>query len=417
MIQDKNEQTNYRAFLWHAVFLSITVTFTEINTVIPALIMQIGGREIHVGIVSAIMIGIPLISKLNFAGYLHGKSRKKPSLLIGINIRVLSLAMIAGTLMIYSRFTFIQLLLILYAELLLFTLSGAFAGISYVDLVGKSFQESVRIAFFTKKQIISSVGILLSAVIARFILQKAPYPVNYEILFAAAAFFLLIAALGFWRIREKPVQTKERAGYLSTLRSIPKVLKEDKNLRIYLLFINAIGIHIALTPFYIAFARDRYYLDAEVASNVLFIQIIGMISASLLWPRVVRKGGFKRILKIFSMLCMLIPLTAIIIGYTAPLSVYLMLFFAVGFTVSAKMISENSVLVELTTEENRVLYSGIAGTMNITIVVFPIALGGLIGWLGYVPVFIAVSAATLFGRLILRKLICPVDLKIHDSFS
>src|SRR6056297_2938302 len=149
---------NYRAFLWHAIFLSITVTFTEVNSVIPAMVLQVGGGEFHIGIVTAIMIGVPLIAQLNFAGFLHGKQRKKPYLLAGINLRVLSLALIGITLMVAPQLGTVGALLLIYGELLLFTTSGAFAGISYVDLVGKSFPRELRQRFFTRKQMISSIG-------------------------------------------------------------------------------------------------------------------------------------------------------------------------------------------------------------------------------------------------------------------
>ncbi|MGM0432413.1 MAG: MFS transporter [Spirochaetota bacterium] len=417
MVDQRLYHRNFRAFIWHAVFLSITVTFTEVNTVIPALILQVGGSEIHVGLAAAIMIGVPLISQLNFAGFLYGKSRKKPYLLAGINLRVVSLALIAVTLVYYEQFTLAQLLVVIYCELLLFTLGGAFAGISYVDLVGKSFDSEGRRSFFTKKQIIASLGIFLSAVVARAIMQQFAYPRNYVLLFAAASFFLLTASLGFWRISEQPLVGVKGAGYLQTLRSIPRVLKADKNLRYYLLFMNAVGVHVALTPFYITFARNQYYLDSTVISNVLFIQIVGMISASLVWPKIVRRGGFKRVLKIFALLSAIIPPAALLLGHFLQLPWYLSLFFVIGWSVSAKKITSDSVLVELSNEENRVLYTGIAGTLNISVAIFPIALGGLIGSLGYVPIFLGVSMLALGAFLLLPKITCPVDLPEHDSLN
>ena len=38
------------------------------------------------------MIGLPLVAQLLFAGFLHTRPRKKPYLLLGINLRVLALA-------------------------------------------------------------------------------------------------------------------------------------------------------------------------------------------------------------------------------------------------------------------------------------------------------------------------------------
>lgn len=410
ILSSDNANRNYIAFLWHAVFLSITVTFTEVNSVIPAMILQVGGGEIHVGIVTAIMIGVPLLAQLNFTGFLHGKRRKKAFLLLGINLRVLSLALIAVTLILVPRLSVLQALLIIYAELLLFTMSGAFAGIAYVDLVGKSFTRELRRRFFTRKQLISSVGILFSAIIARQILAMLDYPSTYFTLFSLAAGVLLIATMGFWMIREEPGGEVSHAGYFGTLKSIPSVLKRDPNLRTYLLFANSIGFHVALTPFYVALAKQRYFLDPKLAGNLLFFQIVGMVGSSLLWPLVVKRAGFKGVLKIWSQLSMLLPFLALIVGWFLPLPVYLFLFIFTGATISARKVSQDAVIVELSTEENRVLYTGIIGTLNLSIAIFPIIIGGLIGLLGYIPVFSGVAILAFIARMFLRRLSCPVDL-------
>lgn len=418
---------NYRAFLWHAIFLSITITFTEVNSVIPAMILEVGGSEFHIGIVTAIMIGVPLMAQLNFAGFLHGKKRKKPYLLAGINLRVLSLALIAFTLLASQRLSTPQALLLIYAELLLFTTSGAFAGISYVDLVGKSFQDELRQRFFTRKQMISSVGIFISALIARQVLQSFQYPRNYSILFAAAAGVLLIATAGFWMLRERaaglPVASspaaRRQAGrsYLQTLKLIPAVLRSDPNLRSYLWFVNGIGFHVALIPFYVALAKQRYFLDPALAGNLLFVQIIGMISASLAWPIIVKRGGFKRILRLWSGLSFVLPLTALLVSRLLPLPVYIGLFLLTGTVISARTVSQDAVIVELSTEENRVLYTAIIGTLNLSVAVFPIVIGTLIGLLGYTPVFIVVALLAGAARFALRHLVCPVDRPAHPMID
>lgn len=407
----EDSRRNYISFIWHAVFLSITVTFTEVNSVIPAMILQVGGGEIHVGIVTAIMIGVPLIAQLNFTGLLHGRPRKKPFLLLGIALRVLSLGFIAVTLLLIDRFSVLQALLIIYGELLLFTISGAFAGMAYVYLVGKSFSPELRARFFTRKQLISSVGILVSAVIARQVLSSLSYPATYATLFAAAAAVLLTASFGFWMVREKPVQVSGRKGYLATLRSLPAVLKKDPNLRTYLFFTNAMGFHVALTPFYVALAGQKYTLDPRLAGNLLFFQIIGMVLASLFWPRIVKSAGFKGILRFWSVLSILLPPLALVTAWFLPLPVYLGIFLFTGATISARKVSQEAVIVELSTEENRILYTGILGTLNLSIVIFPVLLGGLIRFTGYTPVFLGVACMSVGALYFLKRLNCPVDMR------
>lgn len=398
---------NYRAFLWHAVFLSITITFTEVNTVIPAMILQTGGNELHVGFAGAIMVGVPLLAQLNFTGLLNGRRRKKPYLLTAINIRVVTLAAIAFTMVRVRSMTSAQALLIIYLELLLFTVSGAFAGVSYVDLIGKSFSRELRRRFFTRKQIVSSVGILLSALIARQVLSSFAYPDSYAVLFGAASAVLFAATGGFWMVREEASTGSGGPGYLKTLASIPSVLRSDGNLRTYLFYLNSAGFHTALLPFYVAFAKQRYHLDPSLAGNLLFFQIAGMVAASLVWPLVVKRGGFKAVLRTMSVISLLLPPAALAAGYFLPLPVYLALFLFTGAAVSARTVSQDAVTVELSGEDNRVLYTGIIGTLNLSLALFPIVLGSLIALSGYRAVFLGVAVMAAVSLLFLRGLSCP----------
>jgi hypothetical protein len=74
------------------------------------------------------------------------------------------------------------------------------------------------------------------------------------------------------------------------------------------------------------------------------------------------------------------------------------------------MITQDSIIVEISTDRNRIFYSGIVGTLSLTIVIFPIVLGGLLRGLGYMPVFFGVGAVSLIGRILVDRMVCPVDL-------
>jgi len=90
-----NNPTNYRwnfyAFIWHALFLAFAHTFIDVNTVLSSFVLNLGGSSVHVGILTGISIGLPMVTQLLFAGFLAGRARKKPFLLIGIYLRVLAL--------------------------------------------------------------------------------------------------------------------------------------------------------------------------------------------------------------------------------------------------------------------------------------------------------------------------------------
>ena len=405
----QNENRTYFAFIWHAVFLSITVTFTEINTIIPAMILEIGGREIHVGIVTAIMIGIPLVTQLLFAGLLQGQPRKKPFLIAGISLRVTALAAIAFTLRFIQSFSVTTGLLTIYAELMLFTVGGSFATISYVDLLGKGISQERLQKFFPQKQIISGIGVLVSALIARVILGNLSYPASYVVLFGAAAVMLLVASIGFWMIHEPTNPIEKPAGAFSILASVPALLRHDINLRRYILFNNFMGFSVALMPFYMALAKHAYFLDPSLAGTILFIQILGNIIASLVWPLIVLRWGYKPILRIWAVGAVFLPIAALVISSFAPLPVYVALFAFSGILISARTVTHDAMIVNLSTKENRVLYTGAIGTLNLSVALFPLVLGGLLRHVEYSVVFLGVAAMALVANHFLSRLKCPLN--------
>ena len=82
---------NFMALLWHAGFLAFAQNFMDIDTVIPAMLIEAGGNAVHVGIMSAILLGGSSFTQIIFAPYLSNREHKKKFLLLGINARILSL--------------------------------------------------------------------------------------------------------------------------------------------------------------------------------------------------------------------------------------------------------------------------------------------------------------------------------------
>jgi len=380
--------------------------------VLPAMIIRIGGTEIHIGIMTGIMVGVPLASQLFFAAFLNSRSRKKPFLLAGINARLAALAFIAITILSISKFSVALGLLIIYSELLLFTVSGAFAGISYVDIIGKSFAGDKRKKFFISKQFAVTGGILISAFLTRFILKTLDYPKNYFLLFALASGVLLVASGGFWFVREKPAagnKTQKRLSLGKTIRAIPGILRSDGNIRNYIIVANLLGAGIVLLPFYVSLAKVRYSLDPSIVGNLLLIQIGGMTAASFLWSRLVKKRGFKGVLFVFAGIGIVLPAVAVVISRFLPLLWYYPVFACSGMALSSQKITAEAVVIEISNDDNRALYTGIIGTFNLTLALFPVIIGSLLSITGYAPVFCAVSCCAAASIFFIRRMRCPAD--------
>jgi len=404
-------QRNFYAFLWHAFWFSFTFAFTDYNTVLPAMIVKAGGASWHIGVLTFITIGFPLISQLIFTPFLASRSSKKPYLLFGINLRVIALAGIGATIFIFTEGSSSLIIFLIYLWMLLFTFSGAFAGLSYTHIVGISFSGNERKLFLVKKQILGAVGMALSAYIVRLVLSQREYPSNYTLLFFMASAMLLLASLGFWILRE-PVQRSNTAqiSVFQLTKKIPAILKENRNLLNLIIVANFVSASLILIPFLTGSLKERFTLTGSLVGNLLLFQYAGMIISNAFWNRIVRSRGFKGLLFLTILMVSAIPLFGILILAISSKPLLYLLFFFIGGGISAYKIGMEGGLLEISTNENRVLFTGVFGAMNIISSVLPLITGFVFHLLPYHTIFIVFSLITFSSIHFLKKMRCPVDL-------
>ena len=406
----ENEKRNFIAFNWHAFWLALAQTFADSNTVLPGLILLAGGSQFEIGLLTSIMIGIPLISQLLFASYLTQKPLKKHFLLFGIYMRVFAFAGVVISLSSLDTSNPRFIIYSVFAWMFLFSISGAFAGVSYTDILGKSITRETRKRFFVFRQFLSSIGVLISALVVRLILRQLEYPQNYIIMFSAAAILLFIATFGFLMLKERPSEIKNTSEkFIHILKSIPSIIKNDSNLRNLVISVNLLAISFTLIPFYVSLVKSNFSLDETTIGNFLLFQIIGMIISNFFWMRLTKSKGFKGIFRMTIILYALLPLVALLFSSLIPMEYFGFVFFLVGASISAYKISGESILIEISNENNRPLYTGIYGTFNLTMAIFPLIIGLLLAKLGFYVIFIFSSLLTISALIFLKKMKCPID--------
>ncbi len=405
-MQLTNEQSkhNFFAFLWHSTFLALASSFMDVDTIIPSMLIKAGGDSIHLGILTAIMLGGSTLFQLVFASYLSNKNFKKNYLLAAINLRVLSLLSLAflffnsntlsGDLIIFLIFIFISV----------FSFSGSFAGVSYVDILGKSVHQHQRKKFFTSQQIVSSTGIFASALIVRKLLKYYDYPINYSVLFLIAGILLFIATAGFWKIREPESKVEKKHTLWQFFTMIPSEIKKNQNLKYYLLIINSLGLGLSILPFIILFAKENFGLSYQLIGNFLLYRTLGMLAAGLILFKFSDKFMYKTLLKFCLILGSSIPLVSLL--FSDHILLYQFIFIFSGIFVATYKVAINGVLLEISTNENRAIYAGISGAGNILTTLFPLFAGVLISAFGFHFVFTGVVALIMISYIFTIKINC-----------
>lgn len=408
----RNQKLSYSGFLIHGIFLALAVTFTEINTVLPALIIQSGGAEIHIGILTTIMVGLPLISQLLFSSFLQSRKRKKPYLLIGIYMRMAAFYLIGFLLFSSDRFSTSAVLVLIYGGLVMFTMSGAFAGITYVSLIGSTIPENLRKRFFLNKQIFWSIGVFVSGILTRFIISTENGMHRYSFLFVMAASMLALASTGFWLIREEPLEVIPEQKKVTIFSSMFHILKSDKTFRNYAITANLLSSSIVMIPFYMKIFITSYVIENDFIGTIVLLQIGGMVVSNLVWPQIVKPLGFKGLMRTQAVLGGLLPIiTAAAVAAGADYRIIYFIVPILGAMAGAYKMSSEAVLVQISPDDKRALYSGIYGALSLTSALFPLLIAAVLSLLSWMIILPIAGILPIMALFSINKMVCPVDVK------
>jgi len=399
----KISNRNFFAFLWHAAFLALAKNFMDVDTIIPAMLVEAGGGAIHIGIMTAIMLGGAQFMQLFFAPWLSNKTFKKNYLLVGINTRVFALAGLGVLLFILQSRTSGYMLGMMFLFITLFSLAGAFANISFTDILGKSILPDIRKSFFSARQIISGVIVLGGAFLARQVLVMRDFPVNYSFMFFTGAAFLLVASLGFWRIRESVPSGLKISGVKNFLLILKNELKENKKLVWFMGFVNAQGIAISFLPFVVLYAKEEFGAASADTGTFLLFKVIGIVFVSALVLMGAKKMKYNLLLYSNVALSLALGSSALFIS---DISWIKYIFVIGGIVYSLYTMSMNGLLLEISGNENRALYTGFAGAGNILPAIFPLIGGSIISLFGFKSFFILFMIIIATAAFFIFKINC-----------
>ena len=394
---------NFYSLLWHAGFLALSRPFMDVDTVIPAMMVDAGGTAIQIGILTAIMMGGSSFTQLIFAPFISNYAYKKNFLLLGINARILALFGM-GTMLFYSSLINpSHVIWLIFLLITIFSLSGAFANISYTDIFGKSVLPGSRKPFFSLKQVINGVLLFASALLAKKALTITGYPHNYGYMFFIAFGALFMASLGFWNLKEvvpSKMKVNNPRHFLSLIKS---ELKTNPRLKYFLGFINTMGISISLLPFVILYGKEVLQTGSSATGWFLLFKILGSVLTGFTLFLLAGKYKYRNLLYGSAVLSVLIPLL-LFIPFHMPALVSVFVIGGIVFT--AYSISMSGVLLEISGTANRALYTGIAGAGNILPAIFPLLGGWIIKNHGYEPFFVLYSLTVLSALWFIKKLNC-----------
>ena len=399
----KISKRNFYSLLWHAGFLALSRPFMDVDTVIPAMMVDAGGTAMQIGILTAIMMGGSSFTQLIFAPFISNFAYKKKFLLLGINSRILALFGMGIMLFYSAQIEPANVIWLIFLLITIFSLSGAFANISYTDIFGKSVLPELRKPFFSLKQVINGTLLFVSALLAKKALGVAEYPYNYGYMFFIAFGALFMASLGFWNLKEVTPSKLKVSSPKHFVSLIKAELKSNPRLKYFLGFINTMGISISLLPFIILYGKEVLHTESSATGWFLLFKIVGSVLTGFILFLLAGRYKYRNLLYGSAAFSVMMPLL-LFIPFQMPALVTIFVVGGVVFT--AYSISMNGVLLEISGTTNRALYTGIAGAGNILPAIFPLLGGWIIKSYGYEPFFMLYSLTILSSLYFIYKLNC-----------
>lgn len=394
---------NFRSFLWHAGFLAFAQNFMDIDTVIPAMLVEAGGTSVHIGIMAAILTGGSSFTQIIFAPMVSNDHFKRKYLLAGINARMIALLAIAWMLWRSVNDSTNSILLFLFLAITIFAVGGAFANVSYTDILGKSVNQDSRKKFFSAKQLITSTVVLFSAFLASKVLNIRSYPGNYALMFLIGFAALSTASIGFWRIKETVPSKLKIRGIRHYFKVMQQELRTNGRVKYFLGFINTQGIAISFLPFVILYAKDVFNTGSADTGRFLVFKVVGGVLISMMILLFTRFSKYRIMLYLNVFLSVSLPVILLLSDNQPP---FWILFLIGGGVFSIYSISMNGVLLEISGNDNRTIYTGLAGAGNVLPALFPLLGGWIIRAFGYTPFFLIYAGVVLLALFFIYRLRC-----------
>src|SRR5262245_10635061 len=281
------------------------------------------------------------------------------------------------------------------------TLGAGAIIVGWQDMIAKLIPVEKRGRFFGITNFVGNGTGILGALAVPFVLAKFTFPLGYVISFTIAAILMFLSWVFLSLTREPAVySSKPPVSQLAYMRSLPEVLKRDRNFRMYLLSQIIFSLSGMATGFLAVYAVRTWNLaDAEASGFTVALQI-GLALANLFFGFLADRKGHKLSLEI----CVMLSALSLILAIVAPNPWWFFpIFFLRGAVNAGTFLSGISIVYEFTDAENRPTYIGLANTIpGIAGGIAPLIGGWLAGATSYRAMFILAAIIGAISWVLLR---------------
>ncbi len=404
------EKRNFVLNVVEGAFFSASAGFMSAQTMLPALVVKLGGSNIEVGAIGVITAVGLFLPQIFAARYVETHAWKKPwAVKYGLIQRIVVLLSGLSVLAFGGH----EPRTALWMFLTLFALNQIMLGVTtpgWFEMFAKMVPVHKRGRLSGVRSSIGGVGAFLGGIALTWYLTRFDFPLSYSL--AIFSVFALQAAsiiVQTYLIEEEPSPVVERKPFFAFLKQLPNILHENIPFRNFL--IATVVQIIATMPvgFYTVYALQRFSANESMVGAFTLAIVAVQVVSSLGIGYIVDRRGNKLALVIAACALFLANVCAV---FAPSLDWFMPVFIFLGINLGIEMLARYNIAIEYGPTEQRAMYVGMMNT-----IIAPFYLVALIGGaasdaFGYATVFWIGTIASVIGiALMLFKVTEPRTLQ------
>lgn len=399
---NEEERHNFKCQLAEGALYLSSRPLLSPETMFPALIYQLGGNDIAVGLVPVIVylaFYLPQIFGANHFSYIP--IRQKVVVKGGFiqRLHIFFIALVVG--MLGASYPSLALFLVL----LLYASNQATSGLitpSWGEFVAKTVSPAARGKLLGLRTSLGALFGFLNGFIIVAVLGTVSFPWSYSAIFIFAGILQMSSLIAQKRVIEAvPSPTKQAVSPLRLYVIVRKILRRDKIFKRFLIASSFLVVSFMSVAFFTVDALKKFSLDQQYVGLFTVITVISQVlsAASLGW--LADRKGSKTGLVVTGAALLMATVIALVAQSAA---YYYVVFFLIGVNIGGESFLRYNIAVEFAPLEERALYVGLMNAWLAPFYLSNLIAGWVSSYVGYVPIYLFSVLFGVVGLYLLFKL-------------
>lgn len=400
----RHQQWNIGVGWLDGIFFALGASFISHVTILPVFLRLLTESKLAIGMVHSLTMAGIFFPQIFSAHYIESMQLKK-----GLVVFVGAIMRLPWLILALILPWMVQLpapypLAIFFSLYLIFTFGWGLVIPPWLDIIGKIILPHRRGTFLGMRFTLGRAFGMAGALGSFFLIRAFPFPYNFALCFAAAFTILNISLFFFAMTREIPYPVvKKKIQLIHFLKSLPQVLKRDRNFLFYNIAFALIAFTNLTMAFYSVYGVERFHLPSNYAGIFTTVFMASQGVTGIIWGVLGDRKGHKITMVLSAFMSILGSVTALV----APSALFFNIcFLFAGGYISGTLISNMNIVLEFCAPEERPLYIGLSNAFAAPIFIASPLLGGLIvDAFSYEAAFFMTGLLTFMGLLVLLFLV------------